>query len=265
MINGSLSANTIDLHIDWSGYVNLTPAWNKPDGYNRSTRLYFVKSGEGYLKTETETIPLEAGYVYLIPSRLHYAYGCSRLSKLFFHIKLSNGDLIDRLRYVGRICRMPFPREDLDRLMEYYTSEDCLDLIHLKAILFHTVSAILQTHHIPPIPITSYSEPVSRAIMLIQAAPSIRLTAADVSHQLFISESRLRNTFRKEVGISFGEYIDKLVLQKAKQMLRDPVRTIGQISQLLGFCDQFYFSRRFKQMTGKTPSEYRKGFLSEDP
>ena len=62
----------------------------------------------------------------------------------------------------------------------------------------------------------------------------------------------------EEAGMSQGKYIDNMIFLKAKQMLSDPALTIGQISQKLGFCDQFYFSRRFKENSRQTPSEYRK-------
>ena len=62
----------------------------------------------------------------------------------------------------------------------------------------------------------------------------------------------------EEAGMSPGKYIDNMIFLKAKQMLSDPALTIGQISQKLGFCDQFYFSRRFKENSRQTPSEYRK-------
>lgn len=51
----------------------------------------------------------------------------------------------------------------------------------------------------------------------------------------------------EEAGMSPGKYIDNMIFLKAKQMLSDPALTIGQISRKLGFCDQFYFSRRFKE------------------
>ena len=68
----------------------------------------------------------------------------------------------------------------------------------------------------------------------------------------------------EEAGMSPGKYIDNMIFLKAKQMLSDPALTIGQISQKLGFCDQFYFSRRFKQLCGTTPLKYRKNSQAAD-
>lgn len=47
-------------------------------------------------------------------------------------------------------------------------------------------------------------------------------------------------------------------MEIAKKMLFDTDKTIFEIAVAVGFQDQRYFSKRFKQIVGKTPSEYRK-------
>ena len=55
----------------------------------------------------------------------------------------------------------------------------------------------------------------------------------------------------EEAGMSPGKYIDNMIFLKAKQMLSDPALTIGQISQKLGFCDQFIFPDASRKIFGK--------------
>ena len=45
---------------------------------------------------------------------------------------------------------------------------------------------------------------------------------------------------------------------EAEQLLLKSDLTVLQISERFGFCDQFYFSRRFKMKYGETPQKYRK-------
>ena len=45
---------------------------------------------------------------------------------------------------------------------------------------------------------------------------------------------------------------------RAAQMIAEGQYSLNAISNRFGFCDQFYFSRRFRQWAGKTPSQYRK-------
>ena len=108
-----------------------------------------------------------------------------------------------------------------------------------------------------------YSEGIKKAMDYIHRNTRINLSTELVSENLFISKSKLRKDFKKETGISIGKYIDDMVFFKAKRLLSKGYFSINDISQKLGFCDQFYFSRRFKERFGDPPSEYRKKILAE--
>ena len=62
----------------------------------------------------------------------------------------------------------------------------------------------------------------------------------------------------KELGTTVNNYIDDLILTRAAQMIAEGQFSINAISNRFGFCDQFYFSRKFKAKFGITPSEYKR-------
>ncbi|MEK4195713.1 MULTISPECIES: helix-turn-helix domain-containing protein [Paenibacillus] len=63
--------------------------------------------------------------------------------------------------------------------------------------------------------------------------------------------------FRKQTGWSFTEYVTHLRVNKAKKHLMSSKATIQEISQKVGYTDGLYLSRKFKQVTGMTPTEFR--------
>lgn len=65
-------------------------------------------------------------------------------------------------------------------------------------------------------------------------------------------------TFKNEFGLTPRKYINKLRVERAIHMLKDTAMSVTTISKTVGFSDPYYFSRLFKQVTGRTPSEYRK-------
>ena len=85
---------------------------------------------------------------------------------------------------------------------------------------------------------------------------SVKISVKELADRLYISESILAKKFRKEVGITLGKYIDKMVFYEAEKLIMQGDLTIGQISEKLGFCDQFYFSRKFKERYQETPQSY---------
>ncbi|OXS73137.1 helix-turn-helix transcriptional regulator [Domibacillus enclensis] len=66
--------------------------------------------------------------------------------------------------------------------------------------------------------------------------------------------------FKKETGLTVQEYIHMLKLSKAKDLLTLSNESIGNISRTIGFQDERYFMRLFKQYEKLTPSEYRKAY-----
>lgn len=252
----------LQLSIMRSDYVQLTSRWRDPDAYLSMTRLYFVESGSGYLQTPDGIIPLEPGYVYLIPSYLHFGYGCSGLKKLYFHIRISSVEQKDLLSGIGRILKLPYEPELLQALLGCREGTELYGLLRLQMLLQQVICRFAEAYTLPQLPIKTYSETVTQAISYIQAAPSLKHTGKSIASHLFISESKLRNAFKKELDTTIGDYIDRCVFRQAKQLLQSRL-SIEQISSQLGFCDQFYFSRRFKQRYGITPSQYRKRLLAE--
>ena len=69
--------------------------------------------------------------------------------------------------------------------------------------------------------------------------------------------------FKDFTGKTFKEYLNKVRVDKAEQLLINTDATIGEIAFLSGFNDSNYFSRKFRQLKGKSPREVRNAFIEE--
>ena len=65
--------------------------------------------------------------------------------------------------------------------------------------------------------------------------------------------------FKKETGENFLDYVWKLRLEKAKQLLRESDMSIDEVSAAVGYANASSFRRKFKQETGISPSQLRNG------
>ena len=63
--------------------------------------------------------------------------------------------------------------------------------------------------------------------------------------------------FKRYSEITLVEYIQILRIQRAKYLLQHIGKSIKEISDEVGFKDNFYFSKVFKKIVGKQPSQYR--------
>jgi two-component system response regulator YesN len=78
-----------------------------------------------------------------------------------------------------------------------------------------------------------------------------------IADELNYSPNYLSYVFKKESGDTIADYITKIKMEKAKEMLLDLRNKIYNISEILGFSNAAYFCSVFKKVTSMTPNEYR--------
>src|SRR5215210_7568116 len=94
---------------------------------------------------------------------------------------------------------------------------------------------------------------------IIQDQIDTNLSLTDISKSLDFNPSYLSREFSKHFNnLSFGEYIRKLRIEKAIELMKEKKYSLTEIAYLTGFSDQSHFTRIFKQHTGKSPSAYKK-------
>lgn len=98
-----------------------------------------------------------------------------------------------------------------------------------------------------------------KEIIQDQIDTNLTLNLKEISQSLNVHPSYLSREFSKYFDdLSFGDYIRKLRLERAMQLLRDTDHTLAEIAYLTGFSDQSHFNRIFKKHTDQNPSEFRK-------
>lgn len=88
-----------------------------------------------------------------------------------------------------------------------------------------------------------------------------RLTVSEVAERLGRSESAVKQDFSEHFGQGVIHYYNALKIAEAKRLIREGRYNISQISDLLGFTDAQYFSKCFKKLTGRTPTEYGRSII----
>lgn len=78
---------------------------------------------------------------------------------------------------------------------------------------------------------------------------------------LGVSPFYLSKLFKEQTGETYINYVTSARLEKAKRLLSDGALIIKEISADVGYNDQNYFSKLFRQKYGETPSEYRQKML----
>lgn len=81
-----------------------------------------------------------------------------------------------------------------------------------------------------------------------------RIFLGDLAHKYFLNLSYCSELFKKVTGLKFMDYITNLRMNKAKELLRTGEYTSQHISEMVGYNDYYYFSKKFKKIHGVSPS-----------
>lgn len=83
------------------------------------------------------------------------------------------------------------------------------------------------------------------------------VTMSDAAEFMNLNKDYFGKCFIKETGITFGEFYNRLRIEFAKSLLEKGTLRTYEISEKLGFGDPDYFTKKFKEVTDMTPSEYK--------
>ena len=84
------------------------------------------------------------------------------------------------------------------------------------------------------------------------------LSAADIAAELGMSESRFSRFFHRATGNTFTEFVNRVRINRACQLLMESDRLITDICYVVGFNNIANFNRRFRDIKGMTPREFRR-------
>ena len=84
------------------------------------------------------------------------------------------------------------------------------------------------------------------------------LSAADLAAELGMTESKFSRFFRRATGNTFTDFVNQVRINRACQLLMESDRLITHICYEVGFNNIANFNRRFLDITGMTPSEFRR-------
>ncbi len=102
-----------------------------------------------------------------------------------------------------------------------------------------------------------FSEPIQRCCNHIEMNLDRNIRAQELADLVGYSVTYFTRRFREETGFGISDYVKAARIERAKTLLKTSDSSIQEIADKLGFTTRNYFTRCFREVTGKTPIEYR--------
>lgn len=98
---------------------------------------------------------------------------------------------------------------------------------------------------------------VKQARDFIMENYALPLTVTNVAQHLFISPSHLSRLFREELDCTINDYLTRVRVEQAVEIMKKPEFSVAQVSKAVGFQSQSYFAKVFRKYIGVTPLIYK--------
>ena len=233
--------------------------------------IIYMHTNGGSLVCSEKTYPIEKGVLCFVGAgKYHYTMpddpDVYDRTKVFIPARLLE-DVFDRKGFLKNFSNETFvyavipeeKRAEVDALFEEMHEarehETYRDVIFLHAAL--RLLILLDQYSLESIQPTSGF--INKAVEYICEHIFEELTIDEICRAIHVSKYHFCRTFRATMNMTVMEYILKTRIVMAEGMLRKESASVSEISEHCGFSSISYFCRVFKEETGKTPLEYRKG------
>lgn len=105
-----------------------------------------------------------------------------------------------------------------------------------------------------------YSRPITKCIDHITTNFNKKITLNELSEVSGLTPCYLASLFKRETGVTFGEYLTGFRMDSARALLSRTDYSYSKIALSLGFCSQSHFTKTFKDHVKMTPKEYRTAY-----
>lgn len=249
----------LDMNVSEAYYASLDRGTSYSCDSSSFNRVYCICSGVGQISCSGKAALLEPGNIYIVPVGAEFSYICNTaLEKLYFHINILRYNKYDLFSGINECIIFKNRQEEIAQAVRLWRNKDIISVFSVKQWLYSLMAEAIRTSGSDFGQIEEYSSPVKLALRYIENNLHSGMTASEIASAVFVSESRLQKSFRSELGVPLGHYINDRLLFIAERQLRLTSLPVKDISDELGFCDPFYFSRMFSRRYGLSPSLYRK-------
>lgn len=232
------------------------------DGYQPTHSLFYLKKGNFDIEINGKSERLNEGECFLLPDYIPFRR--SVLNPIeFVYIKFTDdvscnytfeipyGKIVprDRERFNGSISAIERMIDQSDIISAAYREHLLMDIL-FQLHLEHTNSAVISDT------VGSHDKTVVNAAKFIAEHINGKITVNDICRGVGTNPSTLNFKFRREFGISVGQYVTNERINTAKKLLISTTYSITEIASRCGFENVYYFSNTFKKHVGCSPKKY---------
>lgn len=221
-------------------------------------QIIYIDKGYGQFLIKDRFIEIHSGCIVILQpgAENHYEFSADSLADYYWiHFTgfgvpglLKNLQLEENMFDVGELFEF---KKTFESMAKAVATEDFTTDSYLSSCMYMLLAKIAKRVHIP-------DNPLRKVLICMQNENINTLSNADYARMCGLSEYHFIRTFKKRTGMTPHQYLAKITVNKAMELISTTDLNITEIAHALGFNDNLYFSRFFKKATGRSPKNFIK-------
>ncbi|NQX66901.1 AraC family transcriptional regulator [Paenibacillus alba] len=247
-------------------FEHCEPDWHVPRAAANNHILILMTGGEITYSVGDQSFTLKKGDLLFVPE--------GHIRSALNHSKRVHDMYVAHFRYAGTgdglpllaepACRLTRPhnfdyiKQRFSSLTQYWLQKSTYTQTLCHSVLLEIIAIINEEAHTGAI-----THPKAHGITM-QLKDYIlhhyreQIDMKEMANYIGRTPNYISTVFRETTGQTITEYIQQIRIAAACDLLTGSQMSIGEISDFLGFCEQSYFNKVFKKVTGTMPSAYVK-------
>ncbi|ADU29715.1 AraC family transcriptional regulator [Evansella cellulosilytica] len=258
----------VDIHVVGKQYVHSHDYyWDGMKRNDKNTFIFqYTLSGEGAVFIEGKTHKVQQGqgfmlevpgeHIYYLPSHSHHWE--------FIFLTLRGQAAADCWRYVNRkvgpIINIPIESALIEQVVNVYELAFKKNLIDHYFASSKAYQFVMECYRY----FKSFKakeqmpDTITQAINFINKNYKASFSVQDVATNINLSKYYFIKLFKESMNMTPGQYITKVRLEQAINLLSHTELTVKEIAMQVGYGDDNYFNKAFRKVVGTSPGEFRR-------
>lgn len=247
--------------------------------YHQNPEIFYVLRGNLDIKIDERLYKLSSGDIALInANKRHTVIGNDELLgarfEIDFHLLAEYMGSMQLLFWCNTVADRNHAysnlRRLLDRILTRYFEKDDKDALYLNALYFETLYVLTSNFLVKADDVRLNLEDSQDQMRIrqiqnyVQANYQSQISLNDLADKLYLSNAYLSKYIKKNLGMTFMEYLNNVRLFHAVDELIYSDKNLTHIAYDNGFPTSASFTKTFRDVYKDSPSEYRKKIQDEE-
>ncbi|GIN56726.1 AraC family transcriptional regulator [Lederbergia ruris] len=226
----------------------------------------YTLSGRGMIEIDGNSHPLTSGQAFLVelPSRHRYFFPRDSEHWEFIHITLYGKEIQTAFQFIhekkGHVITFPPESATIQLLLTIYqkaVEKKITDAYQASALGYAFMMELYRFARNIGLSAQQWPEPINKAALFAQKHYDKPIGLNDLVEASGLSKYHFTRLFHKTTSMTPLNYLTKIRIDKAMELLRSSDQTIQEIARLVGYSNGNYFSKVFHKKIGMSPGQFR--------